>query len=1040
MPSESAKLGPTRTRLAPVLLPLLASALVLTSAAADEPGESFASRIQPLLRTHCLECHSAADHQGDLDLERFSGIEHVRNQAEIWQTVLLRIKNNEMPPQDQPPLEEPARRELMAWINAMLDAEALRRAGDPGPALVRRLNNAEYDYAVADLTGVDLNPSQRFPADGAAGEGFLNATEALAISSEQMGKYLDAAKDVAAHAVLLPDGIRFSESSFNGDWSNDVLGQIVELYRSYSNESGQIPLDRYLSATLRHRGSLESGQASMATIAKQEQLSPKYLQRLWDALHDDRPTLFVGDVVATWQSCQPNNVDSLAENVTALQALLWHKRDPVGRHALDDRFVPPGIVLADRHAYRLHLPSPQDGKIRIYIASQVFGDAGPDVNLILEGARLESQSAPPISLREAVEKSNSDSQDQSRLQPSRFGVHPSGKQIDENSFVLRGSETLTLEFEPSVVAGREFVVDVRIDSPTATDAIAHFDVRLSQAPPRIQPNVNWTDVAGPFERKFLSGDSDGEQHNRLNVAADQFRQLFPARVCYPGIWVRDTTVTLERYHRGDTFLSSLLLSDSEHARLERLWEELHFISRDALQVRASYATVTQGELSGYKEVAEVIQRQAEETENAWRRAEPDHLQAVLELATRAYRRPLGKEERKALADLYQSLRRAELPHEESIRAVLARVLVSPHFLYRFESAPTGTEPDQLSDWELATRLSFFLWASVPDAGLRQAARAGQLHEPDVLRRHVERMLKDDRIRRLAVEFGTQWLEVRNFDQFTGKNDKLFPQFDAELREAMNEESVLMFQHLFQNDLPIFALVDADHTFVNATLARHYGLPDVQGSELRLVTGTSQLGRGGILTLGSVLSKHSGASRTSPVLRGNWIAEALLGEQLPLPPDGVPELPDAESQDGLSVRQLVEQHAHVPGCIDCHQRIDPLGFALEEYDTIGQRRDRDTAGRPIDAHAELRDGTQFDGIEGLREYLLGTRNDEFVRQFCRKLLGYALGRRVILSDRMLLNEMASALEQHQGRVSAAIIAIVQSKQFQSIRGTDFGGQR
>ena len=297
-------------------------------------------------------------------------------------------------------------------------------------------------------------------------------------------------------------------------------------------------------------------------------------------------------------------------------------------------------------------------------------------------------------------------------------------------------------------------------------------------------------------------------------------------------------------------------------------------------------------------------------------------------------------------DLYQALRQAELPHDESFRAVLARVLISPHFLYRLEASPPGRQTAPVSDWELATRLSFFLWSSIPDDELRRVAEEGRLHDPEVLAQQVRRMLKDERSRALAVEFGTQWLEVRNFDEFAGKNEQLFPAFDGELRRAMYEESILLFQDLFQADLPVMQLIDADHTFVNKTLARSLRSARCQRRRIpTLSMAPRNMDAAAFLALGSVLSKHSGASRTSPVLRGNWIAEMLLGEKLPLPPDNVPKLPEAVSTDGLSVRELVEKHTQLPECASCHQRIDPLGFALEQYDTIGRRRDKDSGGRP-----------------------------------------------------------------------------------------------
>jgi len=477
-----------------------------------------------------------------------------------------------------------------------------------------------------------------------------------------------------------------------------------------------------------------------------------------------------------------------------------------------------------------------------------------------------------------------------------------------------------------------------------------------------------------------------------------------------------------------------MLDEQERQQLDQLWKELHYISRDALQVRNSLATLIQGESIAYEQVADEIHRRADETEQNLLTSESSHMEFLYDFIDRAYRRPLLATERQAILELYQSLRDDGLPHEEAFCAALARGLVSPNFLFRIEQPATGTAAAPVSDWELAARLSYFLWSSMPDEELRQTVASGRLRDPQVLARQVRRMLQDGKSRALAIEFGTQWLEVRSFDQFQGKNQELFPTFDSHLRQAMYEESILFFQDMFRSDRPISQLIDADHTFLNETLAKHYDIPGIQGDEFRRVDGVQLHGRGGMLGWASVLAKHSGASRTSPVLRGNWIAETVLGERLPRPPPVVPKLPEDETAGTLTIRQLVEMHAELKQCAVCHQRIDPLGFALEQYDTVGRRRHTDLAGRPVDADAQLKDGTTFEGIGGLRKYLLTQRRDDFVRQFCRKLLGYALGRRVILSDRQQLAAMDATLERNDGRLSAVILSIVESKQFQYIRGS------
>src|SRR5207247_3565125 len=229
------------------------------------------------------------------------------------------------------------------------------------------------------------------------------------------------------------------------------------------------------------------------------------------------------------------------------------------------------------------------------------------------------------------------------------------------------------------------------------------------------------------------------------------------------------------------------------------------------------------------------------------------------------------------------------------------------------------------------------------------------------------------------------------------------------------------------------ILAADYTFLNEALAAHYGIPGVTGADWRQVDGMKTFSRGGILGQAATLAKQSGASRTSPILRGNWVAEVLLGDKLPRPPKGVPRLPEDEATEALTVRELTEKHSTDPKCYGCHRRIDPYGYSLEAFDAIGRLRERDLGGRPIETRAKTMDGAEFDGLEGLRDYLLTKRRDAFLKQFCRKLLGYSLGRSVLISDGPLIAQMRDQLKSHDYRISAAIETIVRSKQFREIRG-------
>ena len=530
--------------------------------------------------------------------------------------------------------------------------------------------------------------------------------------------------------------------------------------------------------------------------------------------------------------------------------------------------------------------------------------------------------------------------------------------------------------------------------------------------------------------------SNSEAEKRLLDELDEFRHVFPPNVCYPHIIPLDEVVCLKTFHREDEPLRKLFLSENQTEQLEHLWREHRFISRFPL-VENEYLPlfigfVTQDQPKELVEFFEgkrpEFQRWANEFQNDFENASTQQLNQLSDFASRAYRRPLSDAETQGLSSLYQTLREKDIDHETAFRSVLARVLMSPSFLLHLDQA--GTAPNTVDDWTLANRLSFFLWSTIPDEELRQFAKAGRLHEPEILAQQTRRMLADDRIRSLAIEFGTQWIHVRHFDQFNTKNEMLFPEYNSVLRSAMNEEAILLFKNLFQHGDPVIDLIDADHTFLNETLAKHYAIKGVVGDDFQRIEGVNEFGRGGILGLASVQSKQSGASRTSPILRGNWVVETLLGEKLPLPPPGVPQLPESKiGNDGLTMREITQRHVSDSQCAGCHRRIDPFGLALENYDPIGRLRENDLGGLPVDATAKLNDGTEFEGIVGLKRYLMTEKRDTIVRVFYQRLLGYSLGRAVSIPDQVLLDEMMASSDGEKASVADAIIAIVQSQQFQ-----------
>jgi hypothetical protein len=397
------------------------------------------------------------------------------------------------------------------------------------------------------------------------------------------------------------------------------------------------------------------------------------------------------------------------------------------------------------------------------------------------------------------------------------------------------------------------------------------------------------------------------------------------------------------------------------------------------------------------------------------------------LAQRAYRRPATANDLDPLMELYEAGRAEGSTFDAGIEQALRLILASPKFLFRVETPPAAAGAvEPVSDLELASRLSFFLWSSIPDDELLKLAEQDRLDEPAVLQAQVERMLRDPRSRALVDSFASQWLRLRNLRSHT-PIARDFPNFDNELREAFRIETELFFQSIIREDRSVLDLLNADYTYVNERLARHYGIPNVYGSHFRRVT-MKQEARRGLLGHGSILTVTSYPNRTSPVLRGKWVLENLLGTPPPAPPPDVPDLEDNHpGEEARSLRARLESHRRNPTCASCHRVMDPLGLALENFDGLGQWREKEPGGA-IDPTGQLADGTPIDGPVALREAVL-ERREMFVRTLTEKLMTYALGRGIELGDRPLVRAVARNAAARDYRWSAIVLGIVRSAPFQ-----------
>jgi hypothetical protein len=766
-----------------------------------------------------------------------------------------------------------------------------------------------------------------------------------------------------------------------------------------------------------------------------------------------------GDTKQTWNLAKDVSGDVQAANPHADRlgnAKVWHFYTEPDVAAAQSPVIPTGSILAKWHSAK---NLKERGALATELQTLLKGGPpsakdNPDATLYRQLASMRGPLLSSCATKTAESfplAGTQKSKSEIGPDPAIFGQHPNGRKLDAADLCVQAPAVIEIHLPADLAAGSELVTSAVLDKETGAEG--SVQVSVVQGKTKIATGLRRGVVnAGTRSSAWSGADSDvttsspilitegSKTQQRIEAAFEKFRSLFPPALCYTKIVPVDEVISITLFYREDDHLMRLMLSDAERRHLDELWNKLHFVSHDALTSVDAFNQVLEfATQDADPKVLDPLRKPIKDRAAAFKKllvdCEPKQVDALIDFATKAYRRPLVDDEKTGLRALYADLRKEGLPHDDAFRLTLARMLAGPAFLYKIENPVPGAIQGPINGWELATRLSYFLWSSEPDAELSRLASEGRLQNPAVLVAQTRRMLHDAKTRRLASEFACHWLQIDNFEHLDEKSEQHFPTF-AGLRAAMAEESTLFFADLFQHDGSVLDILDADYTYLNEPLANHYGIPGVKGAEWRRVDGIKKYARGGVLAQATTLSKQSGASRTSPILRGNWISETLLGERLPKPPKGVPPLPDDEAAlKGLTVRQLVEKHTSDPKCYVCHRRIDPYGFSLEAFDAIGRHRIKDLGDQPIVTSVKTMDGSEFDGLDGLRNYLLTERRDTFVRQFSRKLLGYALGRSVLLSDDPLLAEMQTDLAAHDFKLYALVEKIVLSRQFREIRGAD-----
>ena len=1027
------------------------SLLVVTGGVVFANSGSLAQEdIRAVLTSHCLDCHNEQTTEGEFNLQPLlDETQKPEQAAEAWERIHFRVAEGEMPPADAEPLADDDRRDVLASVSSQLQILAEQLRDDPGEVAMPRLTPYEYRNVIRDLSGgVVTNGGRLLPNEGGAGEGFANVGAAQVMTLPQYERYIDAAKDALRHLRTYPttdslDRVDLAWRPFPRPAADapkiarkEVVDNIISWYVTQQQKWGAEHREHlqqelgfvhaaYLEAAwhFSQRKNRKSDLRTFATLLNRQSepipLAPAALEKWWKILNSDDASsphaawatqwrrlakqtglnpaevrkrcvaIVAGSdrvVVETEDYAPPYEISFHEAKEEVLEAAEklghWPFRIEVGdaqelflvvTDAGDGNRGEYAVWRRGRFVFRDGSSQPWQGAVTILGARSgkeyPFGFDGERSKVLSEDA---VGAKPPGALKFSV--------------PKDAIVFEVDLTLDENRTKLASIQALVLKEKPkssSYIPGR-FVFGGRKRPVTAGAKLKQVQERALRK--RNVSEANKTKIGLNAERNVFSA---WEKTTLTAIGgpwptqdADRYEANFPYHYTVAEVLQNATQSDLEALRRLESRLASLIDDRDES----------------------------------------LLQHQASSL--------------IHPIARRAWRREPTAAEMESLLRLYAKARQQGLSFDSSVKSSLLLVLSSPHFLFKQLPADSEGADDNdgivaLSSHALATRLAFFLWGSLPDEALLKLADNDALRNPGVLRGQARRMLQDSRARSLAIDFAGQLWDFADFMSFSNPDEQRFPEFTPQLRSAMGQEVEEFLADLFRNDRPITNILSADYTFANKLLARHYGI-DAPHSLNGFQRIRVPAGRGGLATMGLFLTKKSLPLRTSPVQRGVWVMESLLGRHLPNPPADVPPLSEDDTNTaGENIRQQLERHRAQASCAGCHDKIDPLGISLENFDAIGRWREGERDGSAIVTDADTHDGVRLHGSVGLQSYLTQHRM-EFVRHFNRKLLGYALGRAVHIGDQALLLRMRKRLETEQFRFSVLISEIVSSPQFRMKR--------
>lgn len=931
---------------------------------------------------YCFKCHDATQTEGDLDLEAFVTKKADISSVATLEDIIVRIAEGDMPPKKsrkQPDASQKA--EMIAWAQGQIDAMAETSMDDPGVVVMPRLTRHEYRNVIRDLSGgIVVTAGEYLPNEGGAGEGFSNVGEAQGMGTAQFEKYLEAAKGALKHLRVSPhDGLVWSTvprepvedlKAQIKEAVDDVIAWHVTQQQKWGAEHREALAAMFGSA---HAAYLEAAKRDTDTLVcdlsgqtrVSVSLSPVALAKWTRILNDTDPKSPFADWAKAWRAIPP---DISPEKLRAeCLAIATGKRGGSTDVNKED-FAPPYEISFHEAREEVLEAATQHGhwpfRIDIGDAKELFlivtdaGDGGRGEYAVWQKGRIIFKDGSARPWQEVVQVLGANSG-----KPFAWGVDgENSKVLGPDAIGVRPPGALKFAVPADAIV---FEVDLTLD--TNRTKLASIQALVLKEKPKSQSYIPGRFVFGGRKRAADADQSGNMERERLlkkrNIAE-----------------ANNTKIGLNAERN--------VFANWKRTPLKAIGGPWDDQEQDKEEPNAPYHyTVSQVRRNATPEdLAEL--RVLEDRLFALTQPLPTEMKFVAKFAREAWRRDLRPDEVEMLSQLYHNAAKPNASYDSAMKAPLLAVLMSPQFLYhggmhtlvRSGKVQTGVSAS------LASRLSFFLWASLPDDELL----AADLTQPDVIKAQARRMLKDPRASSLATHFAAQVWGFEDFESFTGPDEKRFPEFTAARRREMLDEVTEALNRVFLHGEPLTRLLDEDC----------------------------------LATKPLFLTKTSLPLRTSPVQRGAWVVETLLGRRIPPPPPNVPKISeDEKSAEGLNVQQQLAKHRADANCAACHAKIDPPGIALENYDPIGRWRDTERDGGPIINSDHLTDGTEMKGVDGLKIWL-NSREDEFLANFHRKLLGYALGRAVLPGDRRLLEKM-----KHNGEHFASLVeCIVTSPQF------------